>query len=317
MIAFAPGKLVLTGAYAVLEGAPAIAVAVSRGAYADDASRSGKATPEVRAALGDVAPAVDASAMFAGDRKLGLGASAAILVASLAAVADAAVDLSSASVRDALFTRARNAHASAQGGGSGVDIAASVHGGAIHYVVGKPVKRVALPAGLRMAVFACGTSARTSDLRAEISRLESERPDVHRLCMSDLVAIAWDAANSIERNDMAAFIAAHRRTARALDALGKAAGCAIVPNGFDELEGIANADGGSFCVSGAGGGDVAVWLGSPSSSSSARRVIDRATALGLTHLDDISIDTLGVRAGLSISSSGSTSSRDQHTHLAS
>ena len=35
MKVFAPGKLVLTGAYAVLSGAPAIVFATNRGVYAD------------------------------------------------------------------------------------------------------------------------------------------------------------------------------------------------------------------------------------------------------------------------------------------
>ena len=58
MRVFAPGKLVLTGAYAVLGGAPAIVMATNRGAYADGARITPTPTAEVRAALGDVdAPA--------------------------------------------------------------------------------------------------------------------------------------------------------------------------------------------------------------------------------------------------------------------
>ena len=56
MKVFAPGKLVLTGAYAVLEGAPAIVVATSRGAFAD-----GSTVMRMRAA------GVDAKAMLAGN----------------------------------------------------------------------------------------------------------------------------------------------------------------------------------------------------------------------------------------------------------
>ena len=61
-----------------------IVVATSRGAYADSSRAASFVTPEVKAALGDsAAPHVDASSMFVGDRKLGLGASAAILVAEI------------------------------------------------------------------------------------------------------------------------------------------------------------------------------------------------------------------------------------------
>src|SRR6185436_10440568 len=87
MIARAPGKVVLSGAYAVLEGAPAIVTAVDRYVTADTAKKPSLVTPEVRAALGDArAPGFDASALRKGDQKLGLGSSAAILVASLGAV---------------------------------------------------------------------------------------------------------------------------------------------------------------------------------------------------------------------------------------
>jgi phosphomevalonate kinase len=83
----APGKVVISGAYAVLDGAPAIVSAVSRYAVADSARSAERETPEVRAALGDrPAPWFDAGELFARGEKLGLGASAAILVAALAAL---------------------------------------------------------------------------------------------------------------------------------------------------------------------------------------------------------------------------------------
>src|SRR5688572_33181913 len=95
MIARAPGKLVLSGAYSVLEGAPALVAAVDRYALADEAREAPLITAEVRAAIAAgyliEAPWFDASALradaAAGGRKLGLGSSAAILVASLAACA--------------------------------------------------------------------------------------------------------------------------------------------------------------------------------------------------------------------------------------
>ena len=87
MRARAPGKVVISGAYAVLEGAPAIVAAVDRYAVADTARAPDFVSDEVRVALGGRrAPLVDASALRADGRKLGLGSSAAILVASLAAL---------------------------------------------------------------------------------------------------------------------------------------------------------------------------------------------------------------------------------------
>ena len=133
MKASAPGKIVISGAYAVLEGAPAIASAVDRFVVADTAGVAARPTPEVLAALGGApAPAFDASALFSGDKKLGLGASAAILVASLAARAVAERGpLSDLELATAVFPNALRAHALAQGGGSGVDVAAAAFGGTI------------------------------------------------------------------------------------------------------------------------------------------------------------------------------------------
>ncbi len=295
--------MVLAGAYAVLEGAPAITIAVSRGAFADASRAALMPTPEVRAALeaqartaGSTAPIVaphaDASSMFVGARKLGLGASAAILVASLAArLAQAGADLQDPVVREALFVRARDAHAEAQGGGSGVDVAASVHGGVTRYVMGQPARRVAIPGGLVVHVLACGTSARTSELRSEVDRLRMTNPASHRACMADLVTVANEAATAIDAGSGPAFVETLRRTARALARLGAAAQIGIVPPGFDTLEAIAAREEASFTVSGAGGGDVAVYVGPTAPSP---KFLERAHALGLFSLT-LSLDQKGVR----------------------
>ncbi len=295
MKVFAPGKLVLTGAYAVLSGAPAIVVATSRGAFADGSRTTPTPTPEVRVALGDVAcPHVDASALFLGARKLGLGASAAILVASLAAreAARGAI-LSDPPVRQRLFERARAAHATSQAGGSGVDIAASVYGGVLEYVPGVPKPR-ALPDGTVMVVFACGTSARTAELRGYVDRLADSAPSVHDACIGELSAIARDAAQAIQHGELDPFIHAIRRASRALARLGAAAGAPIVPEGFELLEETAAAERACFCVSGAGGGDVATYIGSARPSAA---FVERALALGLFEID-VELDEKGVRAVL-------------------
>src|SRR5262245_49593809 len=136
MNARAPGKVVLSGAYAVLEGAPAIVAAVDRYVVADASRHASFVTREVQAAIdaGDLsfAPWFDASALRATDdsghsRKLGLGSSAAILVAFLAAVLGASACEGAA--LEALSERAARAHRLAQAGGSGIDVTASAMGG--------------------------------------------------------------------------------------------------------------------------------------------------------------------------------------------
>src|SRR4051812_34434076 len=165
-------------------------MATNRGAYADGSRTNPSPGAEVRAALSNAdAPHVDAASLFLGSRKLGLGASSAILVASLAVRdAERGKDLSDEAVRTSLFDRARAAHASAQGGGSGVDVAASVHGGVLEYVPGAAQRR-SLPAGTVVRVFACGTSASTSELRGLVDRFAELTPTAYRACIDELELI--------------------------------------------------------------------------------------------------------------------------------
>jgi phosphomevalonate kinase len=294
----APGKLVLTGAYAVLEGAPAIVAAVDRYAVADTQS-PGKI--DVR------------SLQDSGGQKLGLGSSAASIVASFGARALArGDDPRHAAVRSEIFRSARDAHQRQQGGGSGVDVAASVHGGVLRYTVlrspssrapqaaaapssGPPSTRrfetsihaVDMPPGLVLAAFWSGTSARTSDLLARVDALRARGGAV--AVFTALRGVAEEAADAI--GDAGRFVQRAAAFGRALAALGDAADAPIVPPAFAELSSLAEREGAAFFPSGAGGGDVAVWLGvePPSSVFSAR-----ATALALSPLT-IAIDLGGVR----------------------
>lgn len=293
MKVFAPGKLVLTGAYAVLDGAPAIVLATNRGAFADTGRTSPTATPEVRAALGDVpAPHVDASSLFLGARKLGLGASAAIVVASLGARdAERGVDLAEPRAKDALFARARAAHAAAQGGGSGVDVAASVYGGVLEYRIDAPVVRTTLPAGLSWNVMACATSAKTAELRDMVAGLGTKDLAAYRSSMGELSEIAIDASRAVGEGNRERLLDAIRRTALALARLGDVASAPIVPPELRILSKLAVEEGAAFCVSGAGGGDVAIFAGSAPPSVA---FLSRAKTLGLFPLDT-SLDEKGVR----------------------
>jgi phosphomevalonate kinase len=301
----APGKLLLTGAYAVLDGAPALVAAVDRYACADGSHRAEHPSAEVRAAIGDEAPRAEAHALYDGDAKLGLGSSAAILVASLGVLAvRRGESLAATSVRDAIFAQARAAHAKVQGGGSGVDVAASVYGGVLRYVLpaGGPVgdafagpavsiASAALPEGLVIEAFWSGASARTSDLRARVDALRERNPDEHAARLRDLGDAAERAVRATELRDLGAFLEAGRATALALHALGQAADAPIVPQPFSELGRVATAEGGVFFPSGAGGGDVAVYLGRAAPSET---FLSRAYLFGMRPLS-IAIDRRGVR----------------------
>jgi phosphomevalonate kinase len=292
----APGKLLLAGAYAVLDGAPALVVAVDRYAVADGTSVAKSPTPEVLAALrGDEAPEVDASALRDGAFKLGLGSSAAMLVASLGvAFARAGRDIRAKDVRGALFDTARRAHASVQNGGSGVDVAASVYGGALEYTRGPEATRTSaltLPAGTVLDVFWCGTPAVTMGMRARVDGLRGRDPSAYRARIDGVAAAARDTIAAARVNDLPAFLAGERATAEALAALGRDADAPIVPSALAALIPLAEAEGGAFLPSGAGGGDVFVHLGGAPASS---RFTTAAEAAGMRRLP-MQLDPHGVR----------------------
>jgi phosphomevalonate kinase len=295
--AIAPGKLLLTGAYAVLDGAPAVVMAVDRHATADATRVELRPSAEIRAAFGnEPAPAVDVLALHdAAGRKLGLGSSAAALVACLGARAlSSGQDLREQAVRSEILRLAREAHARAQNGGSGVDVAASVYGGVLRYSVGADgvasVCPIDLPRGLCVAVYDSGTAVRTSEMRSRVDALRS-RPTGER-CLAALRMVAERACEAIAAGDAPGFVACAREFGDALAAVGREADAPIVPPRFAALAALAAGERAAFIPSGAGGGDVAVWLGlaAPSGAFAAR-----AGAASMVPLP-LGLDWGGVRA---------------------
>jgi phosphomevalonate kinase len=273
----APGKLVLSGAYAVLEGAPAIVTAVDRFVEADTSRPAERVTPEVQAALaGGAAPYFDASALREGDRKLGLGSSAAILVASLAAVTLArraesggSPPLSDHELESAVFLPALAAHARAQGGGSGIDVAAAARGGTLIYTRGAGVpelRSVALPAGLQVESWWSGEPAVTSSLVGLVRAFAARDAARYAALLGAQAAASRAAEHALRTADASGFIAALGAQGRALRALGEAAGANIVTISAAALAAEAEQERGAALPSGAGGGDVLIFVGlSPSS----------------------------------------------------
>jgi len=222
----APGKVVLSGAYAVLSGAPAIVTAVSRYVTADTSRAADFVTDEVRAALApdERAPWFDAAELRHDGRKLGLGSSAAILAASLFALEHAAApQADEATLQKRVFERALSAHRAAQGGGSGVDVAASTFGGTLVYrllAAGPALDPVALPPELSFEIWICPSSASTRELIAAVGRLAQVAPRDHADWLSAQAAASLAAADSLEQKDPAGLLNALRAQHRALSGSG-------------------------------------------------------------------------------------------------
>ena len=130
----------------------------------------------------------------------------------------------------------------------------------------------------------------SSDLRKRVDRLKAggERGPV----FDRLRELAEDAAASIVEGKARDFVDCASKYGRGLEALGRAADAPIfLPAFLGRSPRIAREERAAFLPSGAGGGDVAVWLGMAPPSAAFER---RAAALSLCRLT-LSIDQGGVR----------------------
>jgi len=228
-VATAPGKVMLAGEYAVLDGGTAIMIAIDRRAIATVGARR-RPGSEFLDAAGEVlasevgADAADALAHTTVDTdalrqdrvKLGLGSSAAATVAAIGAALGAVDRFDRAHVA----ALAATAHARAQGkrgaAGSGADIAVSSHGGALAFTRGQ-VAPLTLPETIALDFAWTGAAADTATLVAAITAART-RTGVD----AALIAIAAAAAAIATATDadaaLAGFAAAAAATTRLADA---------------------------------------------------------------------------------------------------
>lgn len=265
----APGKVVVAGAYSVLEGAPAIVAAVDRFVTADSELPGDRLTDEIRAA-GITTPIwFDASALRQDDRKLGLGSSAAILVACLAAqTLERAGSASAEVLARRVFEPALLAHHRAQAGGSGIDVTSACFGGVLEFR-----RTSALPeftplptcTGLRLEVWASNAAASTREMLARVSEFRARAPSA---CQRDLAAQADAATATVEAwrsRDGRAIIRGCAAQRHALARLGADAGIPIVTREVAALADLAEMHSAAVLPAGAGGGDIALYVGETSS----------------------------------------------------
>jgi len=307
--ASAPGKLVISGEYAVLDGAAAISMAVDRRATVTIAPREGDCHAvtapgfsdseglfsgrsgelswraggedfalfeKVWNAAGVSSPeslsfVLDTGSFRENGIKIGVGSSAALAVALATAM--------SAISRADDAELARRAHREFQGGmGSGIDIASSLAGGVIDYRIGdKGSRRVAWPEDLHYAVFWSGVAA---DTRSRLERLQVQPAAASRAALGD----AADQFAAVFRNGSVA------RILEELDHYKEALGrfdadyqLGIFGAGHASLIDAASAHGTVYKPCGAGGGDVGIALAAATDSLASFTGV--AETLGFRHLD--------------------------------
>ena len=291
----APGKLLISGEYAVLDRAPALVAAVDVRARCELELNPGQGewrmqalpvrpTPAVfrieqgelawqddavelldaawsaldearRASLGKLQGSLrlDTSSFFIKDRKLGLGSSAAALTALMGALWQASGGLPE---DDVAFDALQAAHQSWQGGGSGADIAAALYGGVLLYRREPRIAApVALPEGLEILPVWTGKPASTADFLTAMEAFQSRDPDEFLARMRVLEAEAEEAALAASSADATALHEALGDFGGALKVLGDAAGLPIWSEEHLSIRAAAEAAGGCYKPSGAGGGD--------------------------------------------------------------
>jgi len=309
IVARAPGKVVALGEYAVLDGAPAVVLAVdrfvevavgpstdgtcrlvTRGAgvaervFAPGQSSGAALVDRVTAAVEPPlawAATIDSQALFAGPAKLGLGSSAAVLCAWAGAFAGFA-RAEGRVVPEPGIAGLVALHRAFQGGkGSGLDVAASYSGGAIEFsldAAGLPqVGSVRLPNGVGFAGIFAGQSASTPELVAHYRAWRRDRPAQAGALVGRLRALAEAGVAAARGGDAAAWIEAFSAYGRGLEDLGAAIGVEIVTAEHRQIGAEAQRLGVAYKVSGAGGGDLGLACAADAQALAAftQRVTDR------------------------------------------
>jgi len=306
-LARSPGKLVVLGEYAVLDGAEALVLAVDRYARAELApSTAAECCFEARAGTTETrvfAPgrpsgiglvdllgehggpagawvgAIDSREFHADGTKLGLGSSAAALC-SWAAVWEGAT-----AAREGRAPRLPDAealialHRRFQGGGSGIDVAASRLGGVSTFALGGDgavrIGSVRLPNSVGFAGIFAGRSAATPDLLARYAAWKAHDPRRSRELVAELQSISAAGCAAARGGDAQRFLDAVVAYGAGLEKLGGAIGADIVTAEHRQIAAHAREFGVAYKVSGAGGGDVGIALAADSDALDAfKRFMD-------------------------------------------
>ena len=234
-----PGKIVLAGEYAVLDGCPAISLAINRGVGCTITNGTGIKTP-----TGDtrfVSPALETASKTKryiffdwnpitelGHKKPGFGGSAAACVASCIAAG--------LPVEESF-----KIHHKVQGSGSGIDVATSIHGGLIRYTKENVEK---LPI-VHPTIIWSGSSAKTG-------------PRVQNYLAWKNRSSFVQESQSLVENFSSSPIETCQNLYRLLCAMSKQANLPYRTDSIDKIVQCAERHNGGCKPSGAGGGDCVI-----------------------------------------------------------
>jgi len=313
--ASAPGKLVLVGEYAVLDGARAIAASIDVRARAqveampgaesvfidaangrawyftctadglrwvgDDPGDNGAILAAVCAEMahrpGAIGSALDRAPAFRVSlhteaffnrvggawTKLGLGSSAAVLVALVGALVS---ELHLRVPYDALPALCQAAHRRFQGGrGSGLDVVTAVSGGVVCARTRSASAPVAAsscgwPDGLSILPIWSGVGASTRELLARFDRYRGDNPDEYQRHLARLKARSEQACAAWSDGSVGDCLTTFAQYDEALRAFDHDARIGIGTAVHDDVRRLVEAQGAVYKTSGAGGGDFGLAL---------------------------------------------------------
>lgn len=271
----APGKLFLSGEYAVLEGAEAVVVSVGRRVWARPVRKNipqSLLIRDVKREVGRFLSArsgsnvgqlpnvdIDSTGFSTATHKLGIGSSAAVAASAVGVLFEWA-GLPVNEYRESVCEVATNAHRAYQNGkGSGADVATSVYGGTIIFSKSSSVFQ-SRAEGVRKVFVWTGKPASTISLVEEVKILKERSPEQYASVMNPLVALAAELAEGYRAGDVDRLLLLTDAYEYAMDALGDAAGVCIVTPEMKQIAEVAKKCNGASKPSGAGGGDAVVAL---------------------------------------------------------
>jgi len=233
-----------------------------------------------------------------GNQKLGLGSSAAVVVALAAALRRALAiwgyEKGDPEPLDE-FRRDLALHHAMQGGrGSGVDVAAAYHGGLHAYRRDDAsVEPIELPDGVVFQAVWTGRSTSTGAFLERVEAAKKARPDAHRAALGSLCTLARAGLAACRANEAKAFLDSVCAYHEALADFGRLCDVPIVSPAHAELAALAAKAGAIYKPSGAGGGDVGLLF---ARSAETLCQTGRVTEAVGYRLVDLVIETQGVQA---------------------
>lgn len=179
------------------------------------------------------------------------------------------------------FSQLKRAHDAWQGGGSGGDLAVILAGGTILY---RREPRIAAPVAFPEAVEILpvwtGESASTGEFLRRLNEFEQREPETFRSRFAVLVRASEEAALAASDGDHDMFCQAFLALGATLRALGDAAGLPIWSPVHEAIGGHVAAAGGLYKPSGAGGGDIGLALVPAGDAGTADRVKSALSSAG-------------------------------------